>query len=148
MKKGRDMYWAEALEAGESEKSDHAPVESNELAFILHTSGTTAKPKGTVQPHGSYQVYIHSMGKWVYDMTDREIWWSTSDIGWIVGHSYVVYGPLLFGCSTVMYEGVPDYPAPDVWWRIVEKHRVSKMWISPTGVRALMRYGSQHPREA
>jgi acetyl-CoA synthetase len=145
MKKGRDMYWEEALDAGRSEKTDLVPVESNEVAFILHTSGTTAKPKGTVQPHGSYQVYIHSMGKWVYSMSDRDIWWSTSDIGWIVGHSYVVYAPLLFGCSTIMYEGVPDYPAPDVWWRIVEKHRVSKMWISPTGVRALMKYGDEYP---
>lgn len=145
MKKGRDMYWEEALDAGRSEKTDLVPVESNELAFILHTSGTTAKPKGTVQPHGSYQVYIHSMGKWVYSMSDRDMWWSASDIGWIVGHSYVVYAPLLFGCSTIMYEGVPDYPAPDVWWRIVEKHRVSKMWISPTGVRALMKYGDEYP---
>lgn len=147
MKKGRDMYWEEALDAGKSEKTDLVPVESNELAFILHTSGTTAKPKGTVQPHGSYQVYIHSMGKWVYSMSDRDIWWSTSDIGWIVGHSYVVYAPLLFGCATIMYEGVPDYPAPDVWWRIVEKHRVSKMWISPTGVRALMKYGDEYPEK-
>jgi acetyl-CoA synthetase len=145
MKKGRDMYWGEALEAGKSAKSDFVPVESNELAFILHTSGTTAKPKGTVQPHGSYQVYIHAMGKWVYNMTDRDIWWSTSDIGWIVGHSYVVYAPLLFGCTTIMYEGAPDYPAPDVWWRIAEKHRVSKMWISPTGVRGVMRFGDEYP---
>lgn len=144
-REGRDMYWGEALEAGKSAKSDFVPVESNELAFILHTSGTTAKPKGTVQPHGSYQVYIHAMGKWVYDMSDRDIWWSTSDIGWIVGHSYVVYAPLLFGCTTLMYEGVPDYPTPDVWWRIAEKHRVSKMWISPTGVRGLMKFGDEHP---
>jgi acetyl-CoA synthetase len=145
MKKGRDMYWEEALDAGRSAKSEHVPVESNELAFILHTSGTTAKPKGTVQPHGSYQVYIHAMGKWVYNMSDRDVWWSTSDIGWIVGHSYVVYAPLLFGCTNIMYEGVPDYPAPDVWWRIAEKHRVSKMWISPTGVRALMKFGDEYP---
>jgi acetyl-CoA synthetase len=145
MKKGRDMYWGEAVDAGRSASSDHVPVESNELAFILHTSGTTAKPKGTVQPHGSYQVYIHAMGKWVYNMSDRDVWWSTSDIGWIVGHSYVVYAPLLFGCTNIMYEGVPDYPAPDIWWRIVEKHRVSKMWISPTGVRALMKFGDEYP---
>jgi len=145
MKRGRDMYWEEAFEAGRSEKTAFVPVESNELAFILHTSGTTAKPKGTVQPHGSYQVYIHAMGRWVYAMSDRDVWWSTSDVGWIVGHSYVVYAPLLFGCSTIMYEGVPDYPEPDIWWRIVEKHRVTKMWISPTGVRALMKYGDEYP---
>ena len=145
MKKGRDIYWDEALDAGRSGNADFAQMESNELVFILHTSGTTAKPKGTVQPHGSYQVYIHSMGKWVYSMSDRDIWWSTSDIGWIVGHSYVVYGPLLFGCTTLMYEGVPDYPEPDIWWKIAEKHRVTKMWISPTGVRALMKYGDEFP---
>jgi len=145
MKRGRDMYWEEAFDAGRSEKTAFVPVESNELAFILHTSGTTAKPKGTVQPHGSYQVYIHAMGRWVYAMSDRDVWWSTSDVGWIVGHSYVVYAPLLFGCSTIMYEGVPDYPEPDIWWRIVEKHRVTKMWISPTGVRALMKYGDEYP---
>ncbi len=147
MKQGRDLYWDQALDAGRSEKQDFEPVESNELAFILHTSGTTAKPKGTVQPHGSYQVYIHSMGKWVYNMSDRDIWWSTSDIGWIVGHSYVVYGPLLFGCSTIMYEGVPDYPSPGIWWQIAERNRVTKMWISPTGVRALMKYGNEYPQK-
>ncbi len=147
MKPRRDLYWEQALDAGRSEKQDAMPVESNELAFILHTSGTTAKPKGTVQPHGSYQVYIHSMGRWVYNMSDSDIWWSTSDIGWIVGHSYVVYGPLLFGCSTIMYEGVPDYPAPDIWWQIAERNRVTKMWISPTGVRALMKYGNEYPQK-
>lgn len=145
MKAGRDIFWEEAVDAGRSANSDLVPVEANDLAFILHTSGTTAKPKGTVQPHGGYQVYIHAMGRWVYTMSDRDIWWSTSDIGWIVGHSYVVYGPLLFGCTTIMYEGVPDYPQPDVWWRIAEKHRVTKMWISPTGVRTLMRYGDEYP---
>ncbi len=145
MKCGRDLYWHEALDGGKSEKADLELVESNELAFILHTSGTTAKPKGTVQPHGSYQIYIHAMGEWVYAMSDRDVWWSTSDIGWIVGHSYVVYGPLLFGCSTIMYEGVPDYPTPDVWWGIIEKHCVTKMWVSPTGVRGLMKYGDEYP---
>ncbi len=145
MKNGRDLYWEEALDAGKAAKNDYVSMESNELAFILHTSGTTAKPKGTVQPHGSYQVYIHAMGRWVYKMSDQDIWWSTSDIGWIVGHSYVIYAPLLFGCTTVMYEGVPDYPTPDVWWRIAEKHRVSKMWMSPTGVRSLMKFGDEYP---
>jgi acetyl-CoA synthetase len=147
MKDGRDLFWEEAINAGKSEKDDCVPVESNELAFILHTSGTTAKPKGTVQPHGSYQVYIKSMGKWVYDMKDSDVWWSTSDIGWIVGHSYVVYAPLLIGCSNVVYEGVPDYPTPDVWWRNLEKHHVTRLWISPTGVRGLMKFGNEYPQK-
>jgi acetyl-CoA synthetase len=145
MRKGRDVFWEEAVDAGKSEKTDFVEVESNELAFILHTSGTTAKPKGTVQPHGSYQVYIRSMGKWVYDMSENDVWWSTSDIGWIVGHSYVVYAPLLMGCTDIMYEGVPDYPTPDVWWRVLEKHRVTRLWISPTGVRGLMKFGVEYP---
>jgi acetyl-CoA synthetase len=145
MKNGRDLFWEDAVEAGKSQKNDFVPVESNELAFVLHTSGTTAKPKGTVQPHGSYQVYIKSMGKWVYDMKQSDVWWSTSDIGWIVGHSYVVYAPLLVGCSNVMYEGVPDYPTPDIWWSILEKHKVNRLWISPTGVRGLMKFGNDYP---
>ncbi len=147
MTPGRDVYWEEALDKGKGTSAEAVPMRSDELAFILYTSGTMAKPKGTVQPHGSYQVYIHAMGKWVYDMRETDVWWSTSDIGWIVGHSYVVYAPLLFGCSTIMYEGVPDYPTPDVWWKVVEKNLVTQMWISPTGVRALMKYGDKWPRK-
>jgi acetyl-CoA synthetase len=144
---GRDISWSEALAKG---KGISAPVEemrSDEPAFILYTSGTMAKPKGTVQPHGSYQVYIYAMGKWVYDMHETDIWWSTSDIGWIVGHSYVVYAPLIFGCTTIIYEGLPDYPTADVWWQVVERNEVSKLWISPTGARALMKYGDEYPKK-
>jgi len=144
---GRDMFWEEALEKGKGVDTEAEMTQSDETAFILYTSGTMAKPKGTVQPHGSYQVYIYAMGKWVYDMRETDVWWSTSDIGWIVGHSYVVYAPLLFGCSTIMYEGVPDYPTPDIWWKIVEKNRVTKLWMSPTGVRTLMKYGDEWPKK-
>ena len=144
---GRDMFWNEAVERGRGVKASVEEMRADELAFILHTSGTMAKPKGTVQPHGSYQVYIYAMGKWVYDLRESDMWWSTSDIGWIVGHSYVVYAPLLFGCTTLMYEGLPDYPTPDVWWEILDRNRVSKLWISPTGVRALMKYGDEYPKK-
>jgi acetyl-CoA synthetase len=147
MTSGRDLYWDEAVEKGQGVKADVEEMRADELAFILHTSGTMAKPKGTVQPHGSYQVYIYAMGKWIYDLRESDIWWSTSDIGWIVGHSYVVYAPLLFGCTTVMYEGLPDYPTADVWWEILDQNRVSKLWISPTGVRALMQYGDEYPKK-
>lgn len=147
MRAGRDILWEEALEKGKGANADIEKMRADEPAFILYTSGTMAKPKGTVQPHGGYQVYIYAMGNWVYDMDETDIWWSTSDIGWIVGHSYVVYAPLLFGCTTIMYEGVPDYPAPDVWWQIIEKNRVSKLWISPTGVRTLMKYGDDYPKK-
>jgi acetyl-CoA synthetase len=147
MMTGRDVLWEEALEQGKASNAEVEKMGAHEAAFMLYTSGTMAKPKGTVQPHGSYQVYIYAMGKWVYDMRETDVWWSTSDIGWIVGHSYVVYAPLLFGCSTIMYEGLPDYPTPDVWWRIVESNRVTKLWISPTGARVLMKHGEEYPRK-
>src|SRR3990172_679289 len=145
MTPGRDLFWEEAIEKGNGTNADVEKMRADELAFILHTSGTMAQPKGTVQPHGSYQVYIYAMGKWVYDMQQGEVWWSTSDVGWIVGHSYVVYAPLLFGCTTIMYEGLPDHPTPDVWWQILERNKVNRLWISPTGVRALMKYGDDYP---
>lgn len=141
MVSGRDMFWNEAVEKGKGVAAEVEQTQAEDPAFILYTSGTMAKPKGTVQPHGSYQVHIYAMGKWVYDVRETDVWWSTSDVGWIVGHSYVVYAPLLFGCSTIMYEGVPDHPSPDIWWQIIERNRVTQAWISPTGVRALMRHG-------
>jgi len=144
---GRDMLWEEAIERGEGVDAEVERMRAEDPAFILYTSGTMAKPKGTVQPHGSYQVYIYAMGKWVYDMHETDVWWSTSDVGWIVGHSYVVYAPLLFGCSTIMYEGVPDHPSPDIWWQIIERNRVTQAWISPTGVRALMKHGETWPKK-
>jgi acetyl-CoA synthetase len=147
MVSGRDILWQDALEQGKGVDAQVEKVNAEEPAFILYTSGTMAKPKGTVQPHGSYQVYIHAMGKWVYNMDETDIWWSTSDIGWIVGHSYVVYAPLLFGCTTIMYEGLPDHPSPDIWWQIIESNKVSRFWISPTGVRALMKYGDDYPKK-
>ncbi|MGQ9507487.1 MAG: acetate--CoA ligase [Candidatus Bathycorpusculaceae bacterium] len=147
MTPGRDMLWEEFMEKGKGVNVEAEKMRADELAFILYTSGTMAKPKGTVQPHGSYQVYIYAMGKWVYALNENDVWWSTSDIGWIVGHSYVVYAPLLFGCTTIMYEGVPDHPTPDVWWQIIEKNHVTKLWISPTGVRTLMKYGDEWPKK-
>ena len=147
MTPGRDLFWNEAIQNFSGTEAEVEHMRADEVAFILHTSGTMAKPKGTVQPHGSYQVYIYTMGKWVYGMSDKDVWWSTSDVGWIVGHSYVVYAPLLFGCTTIMYEGLPDYPTPDIWWEILERNKVSRLWISPTGVRALMKYGDEYPKK-
>jgi acetyl-CoA synthetase len=147
MTPGRDLFWNEAIQNFSGTEAEVEHMRADEVAFILHTSGTMAKPKGTVQPHGSYQVYIYAMGKWVYGMSDKDIWWSTSDVGWIVGHSYVVYAPLLFGCTTIMYEGLPDYPTPDIWWEILQRNKVSRLWISPTGVRALMKYGDEYPKK-
>jgi len=143
----RDILWEEFLERGKGQKSDVEKMEANEPLFMLPTSGTTAMPKVTVQPHGGYQVYVYSMGKWIYSMKDTDVWFCTSDIGWIVGHSYNVYGPLLTGCTSVLYEGTPDYPRKDMWWDIIEKNKATAWWISPTGIRGLMRLGTEEAQK-
>lgn len=140
---GRDMTWDEFLKRGAGQSSACAMMESNEPAFILATSGTTAKPKLAIHTHGGYQVHIVSMGKWVFDLKPDDVWWSTSDIGWIVGHSYIVYAPLIIGCTTVAFEGALDYPTPGLLWQIVEELRVTGIFTSPTAVRLLMRYGDE-----
>ncbi|MBE3588490.1 MAG: acetate--CoA ligase [Thermoanaerobacteraceae bacterium] len=147
MKAGRDIFWEEFLALAEGQSGDVEPVESNEPLFLLPTSGTTAKPKVTVQKHGGYQIYVYSMAKWIYNLQESDVWMCTSDIGWIVGHSYNVYGPLLTGAASILYEGTPDYPRPDIWWEVVERNRVTAMWLSPTGVRGLMRLGIENPRK-
>jgi acetyl-CoA synthetase len=144
MQAGREIAWDEFLGRGAGQEGGYAAVESNEPAFILATSGTTAKPKLAVHKHGGYQVHIHSMGSWVFGLRETDVWWSTSDIGWVVGHSYIVYAPLLRGCTTIAFEGAIDHPAPDVIWRAVEEFGVTGIFTSPTAVRLLMRYGAQH----
>ena len=143
---GRDLTWTAFLAQGAGQSGDAVPMEANEPAYILATSGTTAKPKLAVHTHGGYQIYIHSMGRWVFGMKPEDVWWSTSDIGWVVGHSYIVYAPLLCGCTTLVYEGALDHPAPDVLWQTVEEFGVTGIFTSPTGVRLLMRYGEEHAR--
>ncbi|HHW43064.1 MAG TPA: acetate--CoA ligase [Desulfotomaculum sp.] len=147
MKEGRDIFWEEFLALAEGQSGEVEPVEANEPLFLLPTSGTTAKPKVTVQKHGGYQIYVYSMAKWIYNLQESDVWMCTSDIGWIVGHSYNVYGPLLTGAASILYEGTPDYPRPDIWWDVVERNRVTAMWLSPTGVRGLMRLGIENPRK-
>ncbi len=143
MTETRDLSWDEFLARGEGNSGGYTRVESNEPAYILATSGTTATPKLTVHAHGGYQVGISSMARWCYGMRPDDVWWATSDIGWVVGHSYIVYAPLLIGCTTVAYEGAIDYPAPDAMWRIIERFGVTGLFTSPTAVRALMRYGDE-----
>ncbi|WP_018086356.1 acetate--CoA ligase [Desulfurispora thermophila] len=147
MKPGRDIFWEEFLAGAAGQSSDVEWMESNEPLFLLPTSGTTAKPKVTVQKHGGYQIYIYSMGKWIYGLREDDIWFCTSDIGWIVGHSYLTYAPLLTGCTTIVYEGTPDYPRPDMWWELTARNRATALWLSPTGVRGLMRLGIEHARK-
>ena len=147
MSPGRDLDWSEFLAKAAEQDGAHVPMEANEPAYILATSGTTAKPKLAVHTHGGYQVYIYSMGRWCFGMKPADVWWSTSDIGWVVGHSYIVYAPLLFGCTTIAYEGAIDHPGPETVWQIVEEFGVTGIFTSPTAVRLLMRYGEQPARK-
>jgi acetyl-CoA synthetase len=138
----RDMTWDAFLERGNGQSGGHEAMESNEAAFILATSGTTARPKLAIHAHGGYQVHIVSMGRWCFGLRPTDVWWATSDIGWIVGHSYMVYAPLLVGCTTVAFEGALDHPHADANWRVaVEEFGVTGIFTSPTAVRMLMRYG-------
>jgi acetyl-CoA synthetase len=138
----RDITWSDFLARGSGQSGDWTSMEANEPAFILATSGTTARPKLAVHTHGGYQVHVYSMGQWMFALRPTDVWWSTSDIGWIVGHSYIVYGPLLTGCTTVIFEGALDHPQPDSNWRaVVEELGCTGIFTSPTAVRALMRYG-------
>ncbi|MGD2246983.1 MAG: acetate--CoA ligase [Candidatus Methanofastidiosia archaeon] len=139
--KERDILWDDFLKLGNGCNGEAEEMESNDPLFMLPTSGTTALPKVTVQNHGGYQVFVHSMGKWIYGMRDSDVWFCTSDIGWIVGHSYNVYGPLLAGCTSVLYTATPDYPQKDMWWDVIERNKATAWWVSPTGVRGLMRLG-------
>src|SRR5262245_21975571 len=141
---GRDVSWEDFLAGGTGQSGAHVEMESNEPAFILATSGTTAKPKLAVHTHGGFAVHIVSMARWCFGLKPEDVWWSTSDIGWIVGHSYIVYAPLLMGCTTLAYEGAIDHPAPETPWRIAEDFGVTGMFTSPTAVRLLMRYGEAH----
>src|SRR5262249_53048008 len=132
MQPGRDLEWAEFLALGAGQGSGHAVMEANEPAYILATSGTTAKPKLAVHTHGAYQVGIRSTAAWCFDLQPTDVWWSTSDIGWVVGHSFIVYAPLLVGCTTIAYEGALDHPGPETFYRIVQENHVSGVFTSPT----------------
>ncbi|MFN8594458.1 MAG: acetate--CoA ligase [Thermomicrobiales bacterium] len=142
LRPGRDITWEAFLSGGRGHSGAHEIMEANEPAFVLATSGTTAKPKLAVHNHGPYQVAIHSMGNWCFGMRPDDVWWSTSDVGWIVGHSYIVYAPLLAGCTTIAYEGAIDYPGPETVYRIIGENRVTGIFTAPTAVRMLMAYGT------
>ena len=139
-----ELAWSEFLAAGEGRSGAHEEMEANDAAFILATSGTTARPKLAVHTHGGYQVHISAMGEWQFGLRAGERWWSTSDIGWIVGHGYIVYAPLIAGCTTLAYEGALDHPGPADFWRRVAEEAVTGLFVSPTAIRALMRHGEEH----
>src|SRR2546427_1620891 len=137
-----EMSWQDFLAAGAGHDDSHVELEANEPAYILATSGTTAKPKLAVHTHGGYQVYVYSMAKWMFGLRENDVWWSTSDIGWVVGHSYIVFGPLLAGCTTIAYEGALDHPNAETFYAIVERNAVTGVFTSPTAARLLGRYGT------
>ena len=145
---GRDILWDDFIAAGRGQATEHEEMESNEPAYILATSGTTASPKLAVHSHGAYQVGIESTAQWCFGLQPQDVWWSTSDIGWVVGHSFIVYAPLLAGCTTLAYEGAIDHPSPDAFYRIIEEFKVSGIFTAPTAVRLLMRYGSEPAKSA
>lgn len=146
MKEGRDLWWHE-LEAGAAAECPAEPLDAEHPLFVLYTSGTTGKPKGILHTTGGYLTYVTCTMKWVFDLKEDDIYWCTADIGWVTGHSYLVYGPLSAGATCVMYEGAPDHPAWDRWWEIAARRRVTIFYTSPTAIRALLKQGDQWPEK-
>jgi len=142
MQSGRDFWWNEVLE-GQSELHKAAEMDSEDLLFILYTSGSTGKPKGVVHTTGGYMVYTKYSFENVFQYCPGDVYWCTADIGWITGHSYIVYGPLLAGATTLMFEGIPTYPHPGRFWEVVEKHQVNVFYTAPTAIRALQAFGTE-----
>jgi acetyl-CoA synthetase len=147
MTEGRDVWFHEAMEAADAE-CPAEPFDAEQPLFILYSSGSTAKPKGIVHTSGGYLTGVAYTHKLVFDLKpESDVYWCSADVGWITGHSYIVYGPLANGCTSVMYEGAPDYPAKDIWWELVERYGVTQFYTAPTAIRACMKWGPEHPEK-
>ena len=144
MTEGRDHWWHDLVE-GQSDQCDPVPVDSEHLLYLLHTSGTTAKPKGIMHTTGGYLAGVSTTHHYIFDIKPDDVYWCAADIGWVTGHSYIVYGPLANGTTGVLYEGAPQFPEPDRWWSIVEKYKVSILYCAPTAIRAFMKQGEAWP---
>lgn len=145
MESGRDRWWHE-MQAEVSADCPAEPMDSEDLLFILYTSGTTGKPKGVVHTTAGYNLYTHMTTKWIFDIKDTDVYWCTADVGWITGHSYIVYGPLSNGATTVMYEGAPRPSNPGCIWDIIEKYGVTVFYTAPTAIRAFIKAGENLPQ--
>ncbi len=142
---GRDHWYHDLVEAADAE-CPAEPMDSEQLLFLLYTSGTTGKPKGIMHTSGGYLTQVAFTHKYVFDLhPDEDVYWCTADIGWVTGHSYIVYGPLTNGATSVIYEGVPNFPGNDRIWAIVEKYKVTKFYTAPTAIRTYMKWGTQEP---
>ena len=141
---GRDLWWSEAID-GQSSDCPCEPMEAEDLLFILYTSGSTGKPKGVMHTTGGYLTGVLATSKLVFDLKDDDVFWCTADCGWITGHSYIVYGPMANGVTQIIYEGSPDTPNKDRFWRIIEQHKVNILYTAPTAIRAFMKWGDEYP---
>jgi len=146
MQKGRDLWWDELVKKQDNE-CDAEAMDAEDPLFILYTSGSTGKPKGVLHTTGGYMVYTATTFRYVFDYHPEDLFWCTADIGWITGHSYTVYGPLLNHASSVLFEGIPNYPKPDRCWDIIEQHKVTTFYTAPTAIRSLMREGDEWPKK-
>jgi acetyl-CoA synthetase len=145
MKEGRDVWWHDVVK----DQSASCPVEemdSEDMLYLLYTSGSTGKPKAILHTTGGYLTGIYATCNWVFDLKDTDVYWCTADVGWVTGHSYVIYGPLANGATTVMYEGTPDFPDKDRFWRIIERHGITILYTAPTAIRTFMRWGEEYPK--
>ena len=144
IKSGRDLWWSELMAKAATECPPEA-MDAEDPLYILYTSGTTGKPKGILHTTGGYLTQVYATTKWVFDLKDSDVFWCTADVGWVTGHSYVVYGPLALGVTELMYEGAPDHPAKDRFWALCAKHGVTVFYTAPTAIRAFMKWGAELP---